>query len=301
MSECVFGKVYLLGERMELDFRALLAEERKKAALKSAVANDEGKGVVRQGSNEMHQKVSLSENTQSISVQLPDGVVAAALDGGADCASPETFSFQLIDDLAAFKLHYEYESIFYIPDYIDAVNEAAILSCIDESPWTILKTRRLQCYDSSRRSLPSYLQDINRSLVNNEIFGPLNQPNHVLINDYKSNEGILHHVDGPSYYPKVAILSMRSPCLMTFRPNLPPEDIGNVSQEEVFSVYLEPRSLLIFDQLVYTDLQHGIHADAEECDVNGRIPCLNNACTKLIRGARRTSLTIRRMYTEKEM
>ncbi len=298
---------------MELDFRALLAEERKKAALKSVmtmpmqvvVANEEDGDMARQSAGsteqEMHQKVCLSKHMQSNSVQIQDGIVAAALDDDADRESSEAFEFLVIDNLMKFKLHCEYESIYYVPDYIDAVTEAAILSCVDVSPWTILKTRRLQCYDSSRHMLPSFLQEINRGLVNNGIFGVLNQPNHVLINDYKCNEGILHHVDGPSYYPKVAILSMRSPCLMTFRPNLPPEDIGNVSQEEVFSVYLEPRSLLIFDQKVYTHLQHGIHADTEECDVNSHIPCLNNACTKLIRGARRTSLTIRRMYNEKEM
>ena len=264
---------------MELDFRALLAEERKKAVLKSS-------------------------DTRSVEVKEikhdRDKVNRDAT-GYLRDASSKAFEFLHIDNLDAYKLRCDYESIFYIPNYIDAATEEAILSCVDKSPWTLLKTRRLQHHCSLQQPLPDYLQVINDSIVSSGIFSAVNQPNHVLINDYRSNEGILHHVDGPSYYPKVAILSMLSHCLMTFRPNLTSAKIGEASQDEIFSVYLEPRSLLVFDQEIYTHLQHGIHADTEECVLNSRIPCLNNSISSVTRGVRRTSLTIRKMYSEGEM
>ncbi len=262
---------------MELDFRALLAEERKKAVLKSS-------------------------DTQSLVEvkELKQDKVDNDSTGYLQDASSKAFEFLHIDNLDAFKLPCDYESIWYIPNYIDAATEEAILSCVDKSPWTLLKTRRLQHHCSLQQPLPNYLQVINDNIVLNGIFSAINQPNHVLINDYKSNEGILHHVDGPSYYPKVAILSMLSHCLMTFRPNLTSAKIGEASQDEIFSVYLEPRSLLVFDQEIYTQLQHGIH-DVEECVVNSRIPCLNSSISSVTRGVRRTSLTIRKMYSEGEI
>jgi len=147
---------------MELDFRAILAEERKKAASKQSGATEKA--------------------------PLQDEIRTTVSDDDTDYQSLEACSFLQIDTLLQFKLNCEYESIYYVPYYIDESTEAVILSCVDKAPWTILRTRRLQCYDSFQQPLPTYLQNINNSLVANDVFGVMHQPNHILINDYRSDE-----------------------------------------------------------------------------------------------------------------
>ncbi|KAL6009624.1 hypothetical protein ACLOJK_000052 [Asimina triloba] len=43
--------------------------------------------------------------------------------------------------------------------------------------------------------------------------------NHVLINEYLPDQGIMPHQDGPAYFPVVAILSLGSPAVMNFTPH----------------------------------------------------------------------------------
>jgi hypothetical protein len=53
------------------------------------------------------------------------------------------------------------------------------------------------------------------------------------------------HKDGPLYFPRVAILSLSGPAVIEFRKelSLPPS----------LSLYLHPRSLLIFQDEAYTE------------------------------------------------
>jgi len=113
--------------------------------------------------------------------------------------------------------------------------------------------------------------------------------NHVLINEYHPNQGIMPHQDGPAYYPVVAIISLASPVVINFTPHqklkeqqdTDPQDLlahelpspaetennGSGSQERgatnesdpsSSSLMLMPCSLLIFKDQAYTDYLHGI-------------------------------------------
>ncbi|MBA0800515.1 hypothetical protein Gohar_010941, partial [Gossypium harknessii] len=99
--------------------------------------------------------------------------------------------------------------------------------------------------------------------------------NHILINEYLPNQGIMPHQDGPAYYPVVAILSLGSPVVMDFTPHSRLNSCKSTVMESVvdktsdvkaaeiegndgldkhqpFSVLLMPRSLLIFKDDAYS-------------------------------------------------
>lgn len=170
-------------------------------------------------------------------------------------------------------------TLWYVPDVFTVDDEHKILSAIQmegnqNNKWKNLKTRRLQLWemssmDHSSSDFPHWLQNLCNILVELKIFGQdTAMPNHVLINDYAKGEGILHHTDGPSYYPKVAILSLNSSCIMTFRKRLDSAAIGTVFNGDLFSVVLRPRSLLIFSDDIYEHYMHGI-ASGVDCDTVG--------------------------------
>lgn len=92
--------------------------------------------------------------------------------------------------------------------------------------------------------------------------------NHVLLNEYSGGMGIAPHFDGPLYNQRVLVLNLQSPAVMWFyhvkadsTPSLIP----------AFNLVLEPRSLLIFEGSLYTELKHGIENGAQD-DLSGKTP-----------------------------
>lgn len=157
---------------------------------------------------------------------------------------------------------------YYIPEYISNIEEEFLISSIDNLKWVQLNTRKLQLWgkapDSNESSeFPYWLQNISESLVEQNIFPAEIQPNSALINKYESFEGIMHHTDGPLYYSRVAILSLNTECLMTFKPKLSSQDIGIKECSDVLSVLLKPRSLFIFSDTLYNEYMHGIYSDQD--------------------------------------
>ena len=143
------------------------------------------------------------------------------------------------------------EEILYIPEAIDVAQEAYILKNIDEdgrnnSMWVTLKTRKLQCRQrgiGGDGSFPRWLNDLCSSLSQIGLLPNPSFVNHILINRYEMGQGIIHHTDGPKYDDKVAILSLESPCLISFRKLLTPDEIGLTANEDVVSCILQPRSM----------------------------------------------------------
>ncbi|KAF6140489.1 hypothetical protein GIB67_010319 [Kingdonia uniflora] len=102
--------------------------------------------------------------------------------------------------------------------------------------------------------------------------------NHVLINEYFPDQGIMPHQDGPAYFPVVAILSLGSPVAMNFTPHsklidsiqttvytstenggvgevrVDNKDVIHSNYHHPFSVLLMPCSLLIFKDEAYSGL-----------------------------------------------
>lgn len=101
--------------------------------------------------------------------------------------------------------------------------------------------------------LPSWLDEISNRL-DRESFLP-KRPNHALINEYKGDEGISAHKDGPIYFPRVIILSLGGSTCMTFRDRLR-------EPTHQSSLILLPRSLLIFTKDAYDKYFHEIPVQA---------------------------------------
>lgn len=180
-------------------------------------------------------------------------------------------------------------TVIYIPDFITVEEEQQLLNTIYAVPvskWKVLKNRRLQNWGGIvhekgliAQDLPSWLTRITGKIFEKSGLFP-SAINHVLINEYLPDQGIMPHQDGPAYYPVVAILSLGSPVVMDFSPRLSlglrTETLGskenqNMADEEPmlintdgssnrppFSVVLMPRSLLIFKDEAYSDYLHGI-------------------------------------------
>ncbi len=115
-------------------------------------------------------------------------------------------------------------------------------------------------------------------------------PNHILVNHYTSDQGIMPHVDGPAYHPLTATLSLGSPALISFLERLPTSSISPDSPpKEIASVLMQPSSLLTFTGAYYVDMLHTVPEGPQTTS-----PTTVNSPPDLrvMRGAR-VSLTIR--------
>ncbi|KYQ90186.1 putative NADH dehydrogenase [Tieghemostelium lacteum] len=150
-------------------------------------------------------------------------------------------------------------SVYYIRDFIDSITERDILDKVyhqdNQNNWTQLKKRRLQNWGGNpipsgmiEQLIPDWLDTICHKIYDYGVFPQ--KPNHVLLNEYQYDQGIMPHKDGPLFYPLVSILSLSSGCIMDFYKDL--------KEPPVQQLYLEPRSLLLFSDDAYTTSFHGI-------------------------------------------
>ncbi|KAI3461924.1 hypothetical protein Pfo_018587 [Paulownia fortunei] len=181
-------------------------------------------------------------------------------------------------------------TVFYIPEYVTAAEEEQLLNNIYQAPiskWKSLKNRRLQNWGGVvhekgllAQDLPPWLKKVTHRIYEESRLFP-SAINHVLINEYLPDQGIMPHQDGPAYVPVVAILSLGSPVVMDFVPHPSFENATDTSgnnHEDIiskpahkemssgkwlseylpFSAALMPLSLLIFKDKAYSDYLHGI-------------------------------------------
>ncbi|KAF5931309.1 hypothetical protein HYC85_032182 [Camellia sinensis] len=180
-------------------------------------------------------------------------------------------------------------TVFYIPDFITDSEQDQLLNKIYQAPvskWKSLKNRKLQNWGGVvhekgllAQDLPPWLKRVTERIFEESCLFP-SAINHVLINEYLPNQGIMAHQDGPAYFPVVAILSLGSPVVMDFTPHSTLQLCTNTLTNNVddklsdgafdgetekwsddhlpFSVLLMPRSLLIFKDKAYSDYLHGI-------------------------------------------
>jgi alkylated DNA repair dioxygenase AlkB len=165
----------------------------------------------------------------------------------------------------------------YHSDYIDAKQEAELVSAIDAEPWDTTWKRRRQSYGHSynktdaRRDIPSWAQFLVERLDGDGISGrPFDQ---MLVNEYFPGQGISLHKDYEPFDRTVVSLSLLSACVMDFR---------NVTDGRRESLLLEPRSLLVLSDEARYEWQHGI-ANRKSDRWKGAV----------IRRARRLSVTFR--------
>jgi alkylated DNA repair protein alkB homolog 6 len=179
-------------------------------------------------------------------------------------------------------------NVYYIPNYVSAEEEQECLIQNRETPIELknqLDRRVVQEYGGtmcqeckksfvSDANIPPWTSRICDALVKDRVFSITTFPNNVRIHDYQVGHGIAPHCDGPIYVPRVAILSLQSSVLMSFYNRRKPYDDvmehyndtfkhegGIVKEKPLFSLVLEPRSLLVFDQDAYYFHPHGISAN----------------------------------------
>ncbi|KAL7669884.1 hypothetical protein ACOME3_004831 [Neoechinorhynchus agilis] len=90
------------------------------------------------------------------------------------------------------------------------------------------------------------------------VFGG-HRSNCCLINEYSKGQGIMPHHDGPCYFPCVSTISLGAPTLIHYyEPIL--DDVSISDKDRYFrSVCLNPRSLFVVQEEMYTHYMHGIN------------------------------------------
>ncbi|KAM0736259.1 Alpha-ketoglutarate-dependent dioxygenase alkB-like protein 6 [Formica fusca] len=198
------------------------------------------------------------------------------------------------------------DTAYYIPNFITEEEERQIIKYINSVPlpkWTQLSHRRLQNWGGIphpkgmiAEEIPSWLQKYIDKVTALNAFESRVLPNHVLINEYLSGQGIMAHSDGPLFYPVVTTISCGAHTLLDFYKRL---DTTEQQQPKLeFSLLLERRSLLVLQKDLYHNYLHSIAERDVDSISESSIKNLHMCAGKFIEGEiikrdTRLSLTIR--------
>lgn len=152
----------------------------------------------------------------------------------------------------------------YLPNFIDAQTETALITTIDQQPWLHDLKRRVQHYgwrydykargiaqDLRIGAIPDWLAGLCKRLSAEGIFS--RTPDQVIINEYKPGQGISAHVDCvPCFESTIASLSLSSACVMDFT------SAATTGKKQ--SHLLDPRSLLVLSSDARYHWHHAIPA-----------------------------------------
>ncbi|XP_072932952.1 alpha-ketoglutarate-dependent dioxygenase alkB homolog 6 [Epargyreus clarus] len=202
-----------------------------------------------------------------------------------------------------YKVNTAEPTAYYVSEFLSDSEESNILSNIYAAPkpkWTQLSNRRLQNWGGIPHNkgmiadtIPPWLDTYLNRIHGLNLMGG-NKPNHVLVNEYLSGQGILPHLDGSLFYPTITTISVGSHIVLKF---LEPSSEENMSLKPVFSFLLEPRSLLVLQDKLFSHYLHcieEIHEDFLDDSILNLHMCSNSYVkdTTLKRNTR-VSLTIR--------
>ncbi|KAK4037582.1 hypothetical protein OUZ56_029613 [Daphnia magna] len=185
--------------------------------------------------------------------------------------------------------------VYYIQNFLTVEEENLLLKSVYNVPqtkWTQLSRRRLQNWGGVPHhngmipeAIPQWLQTWIEKVAGFQVFSHL--PNHVLINEYKPNEGIMPHLDGPLYSSTIATINLGSHTVLNFYKSEKRDKIA-------FSLFLEARSLLIQQGDMYENYLHGIDERSEDVIDNSMVNVHNNdLISQSLKRGTRVSLTIR--------
>merc|ERR1740129_202195 len=156
----------------------------------------------------------------------------------------------------------------YIRSFLPLRDQHSLLKCIEDVPgavWKQLKRRRLLNFggnpskDFVAEKLPLFCSQLIDARIKS-YFPEEKIPNHILINEYQTNEGIMPHKDGPIYHPLVAIISLNTSLLLEFFQKVP----HSGSKEPCkCCFFLESGSLILFSEDFYFNLFHGIREEEQ--------------------------------------
>jgi alkylated DNA repair protein alkB homolog 6 len=235
---------------------------------------------------ELEQNKSMGTLEHKVDVEF----VAESIDHVAD---PKAFDSLRTLERLDFSLSCQQQSrsssdLCYISNAISPSGADILVSDIEANPWTKLRTRMLQLYDSRESFIPS-LKTLVETLEKSNLIDFC--PNHVLVNKYEPCQGIMHHEDGPVYHPSVVIISLGESTVFSFRKKVkemtrgisPQREVSENENEnenengtvmETTSLVLRPRSMLLFSGEYYKNQLHGIHETSSQII----LPSCVNAC-----------------------
>ena len=134
--------------------------------------------------------------------------------------------------------------------------------------WTTLKyaKRRVALFDSRYNALPpplSALVDVLQTQVWDCLSGNQNRHtiNHILVNEYTAQQGIMAHTDGPAYEPCTLTLSIGSEAVLQFDPEENNSTNNKTTSATARHVWLDADSLVVFTDDLYTRYRHSIAQD----------------------------------------
>ena len=169
-------------------------------------------------------------------------------------------------------------SVHYIPAFVTAAEEQRLLDVLyspsARSRWlgTAGKHgRRTQNWggNPTRKQvvepLPPFCVALIEALVGCGVFPAERAPNHVLVNEYGCEGGLVAHVDGPLYHPRVACLSLGGTASMKLWRSFEDAELesdGKPGPGPAAQIFLRPRSLNVLSDPVYTNVLHSIDATA---------------------------------------
>lgn len=192
---------------------------------------------------------------------------------------------------------------YYVSEFITEVEEQSILSKIYAAPkpkWTQLSNRRLQNWGGIPHHkgmiaevIPAWLDNYLERIHSLDIMGG-KRPNHVLVNEYLPGQGIMPHRDGDLFYPTITTVSVGSHTVLRFSE---PTDKKIVEYQPVFSFLLEPRSLLVLQDRLFSHYLHCIE-EVDKDYLDDTVDNLKMCSDKFVPGTTvsrdtRISLTIR--------
>ncbi|XP_070576461.1 alpha-ketoglutarate-dependent dioxygenase alkB homolog 6-like isoform X2 [Ptychodera flava] len=208
---------------------------------------------------------------------------------------------------------------YYIPNFITKDEEEFLIEQVYAAPkpkWTQLSNRRLQNWGGIphpkgmvAEKLPKWLELYTEKVSALGVFQD-KKPNHVLVNEYESGQGIMPHEDGPLFYPVISTISLGSHAILNYyhhptsqvKSQATESDIQAVDkvcplEDRLFaSLLLEPCSLLISKDDIYSKYLHGINESTTDtltvkvCNLNS---CPGRKPGDLLERNTRISLTIR--------
>ncbi|XP_022096666.1 alpha-ketoglutarate-dependent dioxygenase alkB homolog 6-like [Acanthaster planci] len=175
------------------------------------------------------------------------------------------------------------DTVYYIPNFISKEEEKYLTQQVYGAPkpkWKQLSNRRLQNWGGLphpkgmiAEKLPKWLEVYCQQIADLGVFRDL-VPNHVLVNEYQPGQGIMPHEDGPLFHPVVTTISLGSHTFLDFYQHRgdaseSAEDLRESKQESdspsedtvqhpILSLLLQPCSLLILKDHMYTSFLHGI-------------------------------------------
>jgi hypothetical protein len=208
------------------------------------------------------------------------------------CTKPDTVTYKR-DFLSTKQCHELRDWLLSLPSSSSSSNDTTKQRGEEEAAWntmTFAKRRVLLFHDGDLSPLPLPLQQLSQLLVRLHIFPSSHPPNHVLVNEYTGNQGIMAHTDGPLYYPKTATLSIGNSVLLYFQKRLTTHEIGQVENPVERQVLLESGSLVVFEKEAYTNYCHGID-DAVVLVEYASPVCLNAPPETRVTRGHRISLT----------